>query len=326
MSDRKERIQYIDAVKGFGMMLIILGHNPIPETLKDWLYSFHVPLFFIIAGIFFKKESFKSLLTKNFRYLIIPLLFTELVAFVGLSAIFLRGNYSPGFYVDLFWRQLCCIGDKKLPCMWFLWALFWAKLNLYILEKYIPKYSLLVAMILFLLSLYIPHYVNLSDVPFLFVQGLSCTLFLKIGNLIGSYLKQMDITKIHLGIIASSILFVVLCSYPIEANSCKYPLGILNVVLSSLLSLIIVLWFATCEKYSVQNILFQKVWRFFCFFRHYSLIILCLHCWDRTFQLWRYLPNPGSFYVGPFWIIVHSCVALFILKIPFLRTIYCYKK
>ena len=46
-----KRIDYLDYTKGFGILLVILGHiydasNPI----KIWLYSFHMPLFFIISG------------------------------------------------------------------------------------------------------------------------------------------------------------------------------------------------------------------------------------------------------------------------------------
>lgn len=65
--ENTKRLDYIDYTKGFGILLVILGHiydtsNPI----KIWLYSFHMPLFFIISGFFAKNIKFKVLFKKIF--------------------------------------------------------------------------------------------------------------------------------------------------------------------------------------------------------------------------------------------------------------------
>ena len=35
-------------------MLVVLGHSGVSEPLFQWIYSFHMPLFFFVSGIFFK--------------------------------------------------------------------------------------------------------------------------------------------------------------------------------------------------------------------------------------------------------------------------------
>ena len=46
-----KRLDYMDAVKGIGILLVVMGHNlqGIP-ALTSWIYSFHMPLFFIVTG------------------------------------------------------------------------------------------------------------------------------------------------------------------------------------------------------------------------------------------------------------------------------------
>ena len=58
MNAKKQRIQYLDIAKGFGIILVVYGHllrrQSIFETIKDYsiyIYSFHMALFFFISGI-----------------------------------------------------------------------------------------------------------------------------------------------------------------------------------------------------------------------------------------------------------------------------------
>lgn len=53
--DQTGRIFYVDAIRGFGMICVILGHTRIPEIARQFIFSFHMPLFFIFflgGGLF----------------------------------------------------------------------------------------------------------------------------------------------------------------------------------------------------------------------------------------------------------------------------------
>lgn len=57
----KQRIAYIDLVKGIGILCVLLGHLiPNDDVVKPAIYSFHMPLFFIVTGILLKKEPIKK--------------------------------------------------------------------------------------------------------------------------------------------------------------------------------------------------------------------------------------------------------------------------
>lgn len=72
-----ERIYWIDNLKGIGMIAIILGHSlfPLNSIFVKYLFTFHVPLFFFVAGILYnerKYDSFKLLFFDKVKRLLVP--------------------------------------------------------------------------------------------------------------------------------------------------------------------------------------------------------------------------------------------------------------
>jgi fucose 4-O-acetylase-like acetyltransferase len=66
----KKRINWIDLVKGFGIVLVIYAHNfPYLET---YIYGFHMPLFFFISGLFHPKELSLTIVKKRAKQILIP--------------------------------------------------------------------------------------------------------------------------------------------------------------------------------------------------------------------------------------------------------------
>ena len=69
-----KRFYTIDALKAFGIFCIILAHNNYSE-LGNYLYSFHIPLFFFVSGLLFDIDKYKSFgyfVKKRFQNLLIP--------------------------------------------------------------------------------------------------------------------------------------------------------------------------------------------------------------------------------------------------------------
>lgn len=82
-----KRIEYIDEIRGLAIMLVVVGHIiqctgiPTNNPVFEFIYSFHMPLFFAISGYITQKvtriTSFKQYILfakKKFIALIIPLL------------------------------------------------------------------------------------------------------------------------------------------------------------------------------------------------------------------------------------------------------------
>lgn len=72
-----ERNDCVDCAKGVGIILVVLGHNSLLCEERGWLFnvifSFHVPLFFFLAGLFLKTNiSLWTLFVKKFFGLVVP--------------------------------------------------------------------------------------------------------------------------------------------------------------------------------------------------------------------------------------------------------------
>lgn len=140
MSDVSQRMPWVDAAKGFGIFLVVIGHSlrgvdaaglidPVVfSTIDQRIYSFHMPLFFMISGLFFlpqlKKQSTHDFLWSRCFRLIYPLvLWTYIFAGLKLTADFLAGRP-----VDL--AHLLILPFPGQWHFWFLWALFLVQLLL----------------------------------------------------------------------------------------------------------------------------------------------------------------------------------------------------
>jgi acyltransferase len=41
---------YLDIVKGIGILLVVIGHLQLDNVIRNFIYAFHMPLFFYVGG------------------------------------------------------------------------------------------------------------------------------------------------------------------------------------------------------------------------------------------------------------------------------------
>lgn len=148
-----KRLDYFDIAKGIGVFLVLIGHlqgeeifqySPFILPVCEWIFSFHMPFFFIISGmlICYKNDTSKDLkdtVKKRFRGIMIPYywfsFFYMLVVFV---AYFKKQIMIDTVLINL-WYVICCYGMNVL---WFLPALFFAEIIfIFIMQKFDRRIS-----------------------------------------------------------------------------------------------------------------------------------------------------------------------------------------
>lgn len=77
-----EKKSYVDIMRGIGILLVVFGHITRSEQSLEFVYNFHMPLFFFISGLLFNPQKYISVsvfLQKRFNSLILPYVFFYLI-------------------------------------------------------------------------------------------------------------------------------------------------------------------------------------------------------------------------------------------------------
>lgn len=75
MNSQSIHYNYIDYARFIGLFLMVLGHKKLLDShFTSIIYSFHMPLFFILSGAFHKELGIKTILKKIFKTLLLPFL------------------------------------------------------------------------------------------------------------------------------------------------------------------------------------------------------------------------------------------------------------
>jgi len=145
-----QRLKWIDTARGIGVILVVIGHiSSINNGIGQWIYSFHMPLFFVISGILFsiKKEADKSFgvfVLSRVKGIIYPYL---MISFLNIIYdLLLHGiNHAVGYLIDT-------LTLNGILALWFLPALFIAELLLFCWIR-IYRHHFIVALVFVIIAL-----------------------------------------------------------------------------------------------------------------------------------------------------------------------------
>ena len=83
MDNKKiKREEWADIAKGLGILSVILGHMGV-EQINCIVYTYHLPVFFILSGYFMKKKDDSTCLLIKSRTLLLPYFFTCILICIG---------------------------------------------------------------------------------------------------------------------------------------------------------------------------------------------------------------------------------------------------
>lgn len=136
---KSNRIDYLDIAKGIGILLVIIGHIPyVSEPVRQYIVTFHMPLFLIISGMLIchtwkEQEKITSFIKRKVRNLLLPYAFFSVAYIViELCRILIKGSNEWGQLFRQIFQSLCLQGVSVL---WFFPALFIAEVLFIIIRK-----------------------------------------------------------------------------------------------------------------------------------------------------------------------------------------------
>ena len=240
-----ERLAYLDIAKGIGIILVVIGHcipdassltgisNPYFKLMHQIIYSFHMPLFFFIAGFFVNTQKFSVsspylqktylFIRKKFNRLIVPYLFVGL-CYLPLKLAFSQFANRP-YNINNLWKII--IGINPDGELWFLYSLFMINVLVAVVFKFKVSLWKIMAALLAMLS------------PFCHIITNYLLYFL-----IGMYIRENEENWIY----KFSSFFIVIClALFFSGNYALYLYPRYSVwikILTSLSGIVLCLWTA----------------------------------------------------------------------------------
>lgn len=274
-------LNWIDSAKGLLISLVVLGHiSTINGDLKDWIFTFHMPAFFIISGFLFsynneKNKSIKIFIIKKIKSIVVPYLWFSLfsILYTFVSNLILGNGIKP---------VLVCVFETfstlGIYALWFLPTLFFTYLLSYIAFRFLSaKLIVLTVSCSFLISYILSWQYNLSNLG-LIVN----TIILVIGRIlfafpmfvIGYFLvylyKRVKYSKKVLLIIGAFLFMVSVLLYILSKN-------VVDLCVIKMGNPIIYLFGAIAGTIGVLCLCHVHSFKILEFFGRNSLIIMATH-------------------------------------------------
>lgn len=202
----RKRKDWVDLAKGIAIILMVIGHTGIPEVVssvigvphmvRNWIYSFHMPLFFLLSGALTNWEyNYKEFIIHKSKTLL-----TYLVVYSIINVLLLKVSGAP--FAEHSFMQVLKNGWGGFA-LWFLAVLY---LSLILARILCYRYTLCATIALLGMAWCLAHYSielpwALSTVPY-------ATALILIGKIVFAYIlrvSEASSTKTILTALASFI-------------------------------------------------------------------------------------------------------------------------
>ena len=275
----QERLPFVDVAKGIAIWLMLIGHQYICNLFSIYIDSFHMPLFFFISGMFFRKNKpFFQNLESAIRGLLIPYLFFSII---NMSICWISPYIHPELYhnmtgIDIFRAafsgiflgvdQVTSTSFLPLGPLWFLMALFVIRVFCSAISSVIKNETIwAVVSIAMSISIYFILTTNVYSLK----SGMMATPFFIAGFL----MRKLDFTQIkykYLIILLLLLYFILIIPHngPCKSDSANYGNWMVVYYINAIVGTLMVLLLSTYIPY--KNNYLQKIGR-------NTLVILGMH-------------------------------------------------
>lgn len=316
-----------DVMKGIAIIAMILGHTNIPVLASDFIFVWHMPLFFIVSGYFYKPYPIVHYFKKNARQLLLPYVLTciVIIGLTYLKDVILGENYVINKVVAALMGNgtvnNVAFKEYEIGAIWFLLALFWCRVLFNILYQECSKTEIFIVYIL-CISICATFCGTLFFIPTDLLQGLQAMIFFGIGY----FIKLYDGLNFRIGFLLS-FLIMLLVLFSIYSGSmsmvrCYYGYWPVNILAAIGMTLVV---------YRFSRALCSKAFwgsRLLAFWGRISIVVLCVHTLDYYFlplksihQLFTF-PKQIDFILHVFVALVFSSI---IVRISFVRKVFSLK-
>lgn len=207
-SKAKQRDMTLDILKGIGIILMVVGHSGAPNPITNYIYLFHMALFFMASGYVWNDRKvcdFKTLVKSiwsRIRGLWIPYVVANGI-FTLLNNFFVKINVYPPerilehkqIVINLIKNMLFAADTTMGGASWFFRTLFFVSIGHMLIRFVVTriKFGKILFAAVIVITLIGTEYVNITRIEFF--MGLQTCFCGYAAYLLGMLLRHIDIKK-----------------------------------------------------------------------------------------------------------------------------------
>lgn len=213
MNMNTNRQHYIDTLRGIGMIFVVYGHIIRIWPDRNYIWTFHMPLFFFISGLIFqptKYNTIKAFILRRSIFLLIPyiLFYILCVPMWGGFTLLYKGDLSIINIIKEYLLMFVGNMTDSGGALWFLPCLFVTELFYWIINNYFCRYLQLLSSLLLMIIGYFLLKANII-LPFGINIALLAIPFYSIGYLSKEYIEKWKSSNLISQIIPLIFLFFI---------------------------------------------------------------------------------------------------------------------
>lgn len=298
----RERIEWIDILKGIGILAVVWGHSG--SSIAKYLYWFHMPLFFLISGFLYNHTKAQSTSARSYtlqkaKHLLLPYFFyLTSIALMQITATLISTHH---LQMKVSFLTLL-LGGRGLSgiygVFWFITTLFAVQITYFFLDK-----TKTPVRITFILSSYLAahiesHYWPLIYIPWNLDISLYAITFYAIGDLLRrSKLLRKSYFNAWFTLLPIVIIFAFIVLYSkgilafhLDLKSHEYNHLLTDFIVPLSIILILITCSMVLQRYRIFSYIFAYIGRA-------SMVIMYLHIFMAFFVAEFLHINPLIFFI-----------------------------
>lgn len=242
------------------------------QAFITFIFSWHLPLFFLLAGYTFRVKPTTEMIKGSFMRLLIP--YFVVCLFISLRLVISMGwSVFPQNIIAAFWGRALSSRDifivnslQGVGSIWFLPAMFWCRVVYNWIARF--RYKLIISFVVAIFSTFV--YLQHIALPLTFLEGLSALTFFAIGHFAHENEQRIVNYKYYL-IPIGIVCWLFQLTHPLismaECHYVCYPIDVLGACFAT--------WTVVQFSKFVQRIPIVSI--VFLWIGINSLLLLCVH-------------------------------------------------
>lgn len=226
------RYEYIDIAKGIGILMVVWAHILITGASHRVIYAFHMPLFFLVSGMLFRRDKytcFFDFLRRRAKRLLVPFVIYSVATWIIWAVFrFIRHDVIVSYWDPLLQTVIAKGSGAYMvhnSALWFIPCLFATEMMYFGFGKFNDIVKLLISVGCATVSFILGYY--FEDcwwflLPWNFDAAMIAVLFYCIGNIFSSRISNSMIIEYSMGHTKTLLCVLVALSLVLYWSAMEY--------------------------------------------------------------------------------------------------------